>query len=142
MACVIALFYSTVLPAQTPIANRVKVAAKHLPKKASIVAKYTDNDRHCLYYLLENKLYCRDVVLNINEEIDFAPHRFEQILSASLSPDSRYVIICIDKGNKRRKTSEERYELWRLDSKTKAVKRIASGFAIERKGNGHTFKKP
>ncbi len=129
-------FVSTILSAQTPIANRVNVAAGHLPKDASVVARYTDNKRHSLYYVRKDKLYCLDVVLNINEELNFTPHKYAKILSSSLSPDGEYMFICLDKGNKSGWALEDRFELWRINSYDRKSARIASGFTIDRTKEG------
>lgn len=140
IACLL-LFFSSLLTAQTPIANRVNVAAEHLPDDASVLAKYTDNERHCLYYIRNNKVFCLDVVLNIDEELDFTSHGYNKILSWHISPGGEYMFICIDKGNKNNRTLEEQFELWRIHSGNKSFKRIGSAFSIDKTKNGFILRK-
>ena len=142
MVLTILPLYSSFILAQTPIANRVKVAARSLPESASVIAKYTDNDRHSLYYTKENKIFCLDVVLNINEELDFTSHGYDKILATYISPGGEFMLFCIDKGQKdTNDILEERYELWQVNSNNRAFKCIASGFTIEKSKDGFTLRK-
>lgn len=52
------------LSSQNPVANRVRAAAESLPDGCEIVAKYTDNRYHCLFYTMHNRLYKYDVLTN------------------------------------------------------------------------------
>ncbi len=137
----LSIFASTYLSAQTPIANRVNEAARHVSKDASVVAKYTDNKRHSLYYIRKDKFFCLDVVLNINEELNFTPQKYDKILSSYLSPDGEYMFICLDKGNKSGWVLEDRFELWRINSYNRKSSRIASGFTIDRTKEGFLLRK-
>ncbi len=67
----ILFLFPFLIQAQTPIANRVKAMAKHLPEGANVIAKYTDNKRHCLYYGLHNRLFRYDVIKNKSENVEF-----------------------------------------------------------------------
>lgn len=66
-----AALFPLLLTAQTPLANRVKAMARHLPAGAEVVSKYTDNHRHCLYYTLYNRLFRYDVVTNKSVGVEF-----------------------------------------------------------------------
>lgn len=133
---VLYIFFYTYIMAQTPISNRVKAAVKHLPTSATIIAKYTDNDKHCLYYTLQNKIYCLDVILNINEELDFTEHGHKKILSSHISPNSEYLLLCISKKDK-----QNPYELWRINAKEHSFSCLAKGSSITKTKEGYTLQK-
>ena len=44
--------------------------AEHLPKTASVIAKYTDNRRHCLYYSMHNRIFRYDVLSNKSIDVN------------------------------------------------------------------------
>lgn len=133
------LLVAACLIAQTPIANRIKTAALHLPKTASVLAKYTDNKRHCLYYILQNKIYCFDVVLNINEVLDFTQKPYKKIIASSISPDGNYMLICLDRGEQKNAMHTNRFELWRINSHNKNFQYIANGFSCKKTKLGYTL---
>lgn len=133
------LLFSTCLIAQTPIANRIKAAVLHLPKKATVLAKYTDNKRHCLYYMYKDKMYCLDVVLNINEVLDFTQKPYKKIIASSISPDGNYVLLCLDRGELKNTAITNRFELWRINSHNKSFQYIANGFTCKKTKLGYTL---
>ena len=51
---------------QSPIANRVKARAARLKSNESAIAKYTDDRRHCLYYLRSNRIFKYDAVSGVS----------------------------------------------------------------------------
>lgn len=120
-----------VLFAQTPIANRVRMAAKKLPEKSEIVAKYTDNKRHSLYYIFENRLYCVDVYKNRIREVQFSNRNYERIRSWRISPSAAYMLFIVDKGRQHR-NENDRFELWRLNSFDRKSKCLDTGYRITR----------
>lgn len=141
IALAIFQLYSLFITAQTPIANRINVAARHLPKGAVVIAKYTDNERHCLFYYNENRIYCLDVILNINEQLNFAPKDDEQILTTYLSSDRRQMLFCSDSGNNKNDVIKERFQLWSIDSYNRQFKKIAKGFTIDKTREGFTIRR-
>ena len=141
MALAIFQLYSLFITAQTPIANRINVAARHLPKDAIVIAKYTDNERHCLFYCNANRIYCLDVILNINEQLSFAQKNNEQILATYLTPDRRLMLFSTDWGNNKSDVLEERFQLWSIDSYNRQFKKIAKGFTIDKTREGFTIRR-
>lgn len=127
-----AFLWSLSAIAQTPVANRVKAVVRHLPDGAAVVAKYTDNNRHSLYYILHNRLYRFDVVTNTNEDVSFATEGYSRILSSYLSPDGNFVFIAVDRGPLANFYPDDGQVLWRIDSRTRRIQRIQSGFKVEK----------
>lgn len=120
--------------AQTPIANRVKAVIKSLPSQAQVVAKYTDNQRHCLYYTLRNRLFRYDVKTNKREEIAFSQNPYSSIITTWLSADGNAFFIAIDRKDLVSFYLDNGQELWAIDSHTKRPKRIGVGFSISHSG--------
>lgn len=83
----LSLVLCSVVEAQSPIANRVKGVISSLPKSAKVVARYMDTQRHSLYFIIENRLYCYDVITEKRNEVSFADGSYNSILSIWLSPD-------------------------------------------------------
>ncbi len=129
------------LTAQTPIANRVKAVVKRLPAHAQVVAKYTDNKRHCLYYTLRNRLFRYDVKTNRREEISFSPNPYSSIITTWLSTDGNAFFIAIDRKHLVSFYLDNGQELWIYDSHTKLPKKIGVGFSISRSAEGITIKR-
>ncbi len=127
--------------AQTPIANRVKAVAKRLPHDAGIVAKYTDNKRHCLYYTLRNRLFRYDVKTNRREEVGFSPSPYSTIITTWLAPDGNTFFIAVDKKGLSAYYLDDGQELWLYDSWTKDAKKIGQGFCIAHKNGRITIKR-
>ena len=119
--------------AQTPVANRVKAMAKSLPETYVVVAKYTDNHRHSLYYTNTNRLYRYDVLTNRREEAVFSNTSYDKILLTWLSPDGNFIFIAVDKGNLVPSYMDAGQELWRYDSRTKRYYKVGVGFNIKRR---------
>ena len=126
------LTVSVLAHAQSPLANRVKAYARHLPENAKLVAKYTDRMRHCVYYTIDNRLYCYDAVTNRSEDINFANKSYHQILATWWSPDGNFLLITIDKGSFSTFYLDDGQELWRYDTRKKTPLKIGQGFAIKR----------
>ena len=127
--------------AQTPVANRIKAVIGHLPKDVTVVAKYTDNTRHSLYYILHNRLYRFDVLANTNEDVSFANEGYSRILASYLSPDDTFIFVAVDRGQLATFYPEDGQVLWRIDSRTRRTQRIQSGFKIEKQKDSFVVKK-
>lgn len=127
--------------AQTPVANRVKAVVKFLPSSATVIAKYTDNERHCLYFHQNNRLYRYDVVSNKKTEVNFSPKSYGKILSAWISPDGRYIFIAIDRGSLVKSYPIDGQSLWRYDSKSLQSSLIGEGYYIEHNNDNIIIKK-
>ncbi len=118
--------------AQTPVANRVRASAANLPANSRIVAKYTDNKRHCLYYCVNGRIYRYDVITDKNHEICFSNKAYRNINNTFLSTDSHYIFVDIDLGQRHGNEPGTTHELWRIDTFTNRYTRIGSGYKISR----------
>ena len=127
--------------AQTPIANRVKAVVKSLPPQAQVVAKYTDTQRHCLYYTLRNRLFRYDVKTNKREEISFSPNPYSAIITTWLSTNGNAFFIAIDRKDLVAFYLDNGQELWAFNSLSKRPKKIGTGFAISHSDKGITIKR-
>ncbi len=127
--------------AQTPVANRVKAVAKRLPGEADIVAKYTDNRRHCLYYTLRNRLFRYDVKTNRREEVSFSPAPYSTIIATWLSPDGNAFFVAVDRKELSAYYLDDGQELWMYNSWTKDAKKIGQGFCIAHRNGRITVKR-
>lgn len=119
--------------AQTPVANRVKAVVSQLPEQASVVAKYTDVRRHCLYYTLRNRLYLYDVIKNKRSEVHFTDKSYKRIFATWLSPDGNYLFIAVDRGSLSLFYLNDGQQLWRYDSNTHRTLKVGQGFSIARR---------
>lgn len=126
------LLMLTAAHSQTPVANRVKGVAKSLSPDAKVIAKYTDNHRHCIYYLKNHRVFCFDVMTNQQQEVSIANTSYAHVLSTWLSPDGNFFFIAIDKGDLATFYLDDGQELWRYDSRTKRSDKVGQGYAIER----------
>jgi hypothetical protein len=119
--------------AQTPVANRVKAFAKVISKEAHVVAKYTDDQRHCLYFTYGSRLFRYDVLTDKKNEVTFSDNSYSKIISTWISPDSKYIFLTVDKGVLSESYFMNGQELWRYDTFNLSYKRIGSGFSIIKK---------
>lgn len=119
------------LAAQTPIANRLKAVARQLSAEAHMVARYTDDHRHCLYYTEAQRLYRYDVLTNRKEEVAFASDSYNNILNTWLSPDGNFFFIVVDRGAFVTTYMESGQELWRYDTRTRRPFKVGQGFRVE-----------
>lgn len=121
--------------AQTPIAHRVKATIDYLPKDIGIVAKYTDNTRHCLFYTYNQRLYIYDVLTDKKHEVTFNAKGYEKIIKTYLSPDGDFVFVAIDNGDLASFYLEDGQELWCIDSRNRRASIVGKGYSIiKRKG--------
>ena len=95
--------------AQTPIANRMKVLVKTLPKGSEIVARYTDMKRHALYYILNNRLYKYDVLNNSQDEINLENRN--KIIGSRVSKDGKTITIKAGKKQDKHLTDVEELDI-------------------------------
>lgn len=134
------LMFAMSVGAQTPVANRVKAAVASLPKSCQVVAKYTDNQRHCLYYIANSRLYRYDVMTNKKREVKFSTEAYLRIAKTFLTENGTYLFICADKKNVGKPSPENVQELWRINSFSNKSKKIAEGFDIEKEAERFTVK--
>lgn len=125
------VFLTAVANAQTPVADRVRAAIKHLPTSIEVVAKYTDNARHCLYYILDHRLYCLDVIRNKNKEVDF-PESYLKILDYYLVHAGKLLFVSIDRGSLSKTYAVDGQKLYMIDPLTRRIKEVGSGYSIKR----------
>lgn len=126
------LLLGTPCKAQNPIANRVKAAADNLPEGATAVAKYTDPERHCLYYILSNRLYKYDVQTNTSASINLSSMAYKAITNTYIVKKGKFIFVTIDCGRKANQYSNN-LELWRIDTENKSVSKINDGYSIEKR---------
>jgi hypothetical protein len=131
----------TTAQAQSPIANRVKAMAKQLPPSAQVVAKYTDNHRHGLYYIQDNRLFFADAETSRRSEVNFATEAYSKILSCWLSPDSNFIFIVVDRGSYASFYLDDGQELWRYDVRRKSPMNVGQGFKIVRQSGSIVISK-
>lgn len=123
--------------AQTPVADRIRAAIKHLPKNIEVVAKYTDNQRHCLYYILDHRLYCLDVIKNKNEEVRFS-ESYLKILDCYLVKKGKLLFVSIDRGSLSKTYAVDGQKLYMINPLNRKIKEVGSGYSIKKstiKGN-------
>lgn len=118
------------IKAQTPVAIRVKAIIKTLPSSAVIVAKYTDNDRHSLYYILNQRLYIYDVLENRNTELTFTEKEYRDISKSFISPDGHEVFIVTTDINNIDHNNNNDNTLWKINSKNKKAIKLYQGEEI------------
>jgi hypothetical protein len=126
------LLWCCAVTAQTPVANRIKAMTEALPKSAVVVAKYTDNARHCLYYILHNRLFCYDVLTDKSKEVNLVSSSYMRIITSWLSPDGNFFFVAVDRGSFAKFYLDDGQELWRYDSFTHRPLKVGQGFSIER----------
>lgn len=136
LTLLVCTFFVMRMFAQTPIANRVHAAASHLEKGCRVVAKYTDNKRHRLYYASRNRLFSYDVWADKTSEVKFSDEAYERILQTYLSPKSRYIFIEVECDGTGEKPFSNHRQLWLYDSLTGKYDKVGAGFDIE-KGKDH-----
>lgn len=115
--------------AQTPVANRVKAVMKRLPTSAQVLAKYTDNERHSLYYIMHGRLYNYDVMTNSNKEVMF-PEGYKSVLNTYLENGNNLIFIVLDRGSRSGNYIVDGKKLYMLNTYTKKLKEIGSGYAV------------
>ena len=126
-----AAFLALGAAAQTPVANRVKAMAAALPEHSSVAAKYTDNRRHCLYYVNAHRLYRYDALTDRIEEIPLSGGR-SSVVSTMLDGSGDVFLVVVDRG--REAPRYGRMELWRMDSTKPECAKIGTGREIRRSG--------
>lgn len=117
--------------AQTPVADRIRAAIKHLPKNIEVVAKYTDNQRHCLYYILDHRLYCFDVIKNKNEEVAF-PESYLKILDCYLVRKGKLLFVGVDRGSLSKTYAIDGQKLYMINPLNRKIKEVGSGYSIKK----------
>lgn len=127
--------FAGVSKAQTIVANRVKAAAAALPDGCRTVAKYTDNQRHCLYYTSNERMYKYDVLTDRKAEVRFSSGAYSRIINTCITEEGRYLFVWVDKDLTPKTPPENIQELWRIDTFSNRYKRIGAGFAVEKHKN-------
>lgn len=136
------LFIGLTMPsnAQTPIANRVHAMAKAMEKKVKVVAKYTDNERHSLYYVARHRLYRWDALTNATQEVSFANNSYDTIIEAWISPDGNIIIVGVDRKSQTTQPLKNGQQVWKLDTRTGQNDLVGEGFSIERRKDCYVVK--
>ena len=127
--------------ASSPIANRVNTAAKHLPLSATLVAKYTDNRRHCLYYIYQNRLYCFDVKSNKTQDINFETNNYSSILRAFSVADGNLLFIAVERKGLTNSYITDGQVLWGINTFNKQSFKIGEGYDISKHKDHFLIKK-
>lgn len=126
----LALLVSLSCNSQTPVANRVIAMENKLPASVRVVAKYTDDKRHCLYYIRHNRLFKYDVFNDKSVNVSFSSNGYSHIDGTFLSPDGNCMFLVVYTGSSADDCFDTQ-ELWRVDSRTFRSSKIGSGFKIE-----------
>jgi hypothetical protein len=127
---VLLLAVSSYCCSQTPLANRVKAMVNHLSSSANVVAKYTDDRRHCLFYTMHNRLFRYDALKDKNMDVDFASEGYSRIITTFLSPDGDFIFVAVDKGSLASFYPDDGQVLWRIDSRTLRPYKVGDGYKI------------
>lgn len=141
LLCIMVLLLSGRATAQTPVANRVKMAARTVASNGKVLAKYTDNERHCLFYLMQQRIYCYDVLTNETSEIQFPGEHNSTITGCALSPGSNFLVVSMKTGTSAKRGIANNRSLWTIDSRKRTAQKIESGFAIARSKHGYTIRR-
>ena len=119
--------------AQTPIANRIKARAAQMGNAEHVVAKYTDDRRHCLYYTKGERLYLYDAIKGKSREVSFSTNSYAHILTTFRSSDDNLLFIVVDRRHYSSFFLNDRMEVWRINSFSGKTDKIASGFGFKLK---------
>lgn len=114
--------------AQTPVANRVKARAARVGDARNIVAAYTDDRRHCLFFTHGNRLYRYDAIKGKSREVSFSNNSYARIVTSFRSEDGNQMFIVVDRGRYTAFRLGDGMEVWRINSFSGRVDKIASGF--------------
>ncbi|MBQ6651866.1 MAG: hypothetical protein IJM81_00515 [Prevotella sp.] len=125
---------SAAIFAQTPIANRVRGMEKSLPKEAFVIARYTDDRRHCLYYKIGDRLFKYDVLDGIKTDLTISPSGYTRIINIWINDNHRYLIVAIDRRGLTETYLENGQELWRIDTYSGRRMKIGTGYKIALRG--------
>jgi len=139
---IVQLFNIPTAAAQSPIANRVKGVAMSLPKGSHEIARYTDERRHCLYYLRNDRIYKYDVIEGTNLDITISPEGYTKLLNVWLSSNKRYLFVAIDRKDLVNTYLEKGQELWRIDSYNGRRRKIGTGYRIRLRRENKYVEKP
>ena len=123
------------------------VANEVFQREATIVAKFPDRKRHCLFYLKEGKLCLYDASDKSDQPLDLMAMNPKAVvdeggsgvLNAYLSPNEKYIIIIAS-----RMSGNKECGLYRLDTESRELEFIDKGRVAPEKGGyevsgpGHT----
>lgn len=125
------------------MANRVHAAARRLQSDGNrIVARYTDDKRHCLYYITGERLFRYDVITDRNHEVDFANCGYQRIVRTYISQTGRYLFVDIDRDSQADEGPlASRRELWAFDSYSGQSHKVGDGFYIDRHRDSFVIKR-
>ena len=113
-----------------------------LPKGAHEIARYTDERRHCLYYMKDDRIYKYDVLEGTNRDITISPEGYTKLLNVWLSSNKRYLFVAIDRKGLVGAYLEKGRELWRIDSYNGRRRKIGSGYRIRLRRDNKILEKP
>lgn len=116
---------------QTPVSNRVEAVASRLSKDARIAARYPDRQRHCVYFVENNRLYRFDVFRDKCEEIRFTKG-YLKIRDTHVAQQGRVLFVTVDRGTLCNNYATDGQALYLIDTFTQKMKEIAAGFDISR----------
>lgn len=120
---------TTAATAQTPVANRIRAVVKHLPKSSVVAAKYTDNERHSIYYIVNHRLFCYDVVTDKDAEVAF-PENYLKIDNCYVVGKEGLLFVVIDRGSLSKNYAKDGKRLYMITPLTKDIKEVGSGFNV------------
>lgn len=118
---------------QTVIANRVKAVVASLPSGAKVVAKFTDNRCHRVYFTYSNRLFCHNVYTDRRSEVTFASEPYSSILATFLECKGRYLFVAVDRTGFSSNYLDNGRALWRYDFVRRKFNKVGEGFVIQRR---------
>lgn len=122
--------------AQSPVAIRVKARARRLHPTETLVARYTDDRRHSLYYLSSNRLYRYDAMDGKSVEVNFSQGGYDRILHAWLSNNGNMIFVAVDQSSFSDFPLLDGQVVWRINSFTGKSDQVGTGVHVELKKNG------
>lgn len=121
------LLFPLLAMSQTPIANRVRAKAARMKNRDRIVAKYTDDRRHCLYFVRSNRLFRYDALTGATSEVVFSTQGYNKIINTWLSRDGNVVFVLVDRSALTSQPLADGQEVYSVNSFTGKSTSIGSG---------------
>lgn len=137
--CLMAVLLPVSASGQTPIANRVKARAAHLKSNETAIAKYTDDRRHCLFFVRSSRIFKYDAVSGSTSEIVFCQDGYDTIMKTWISKDGGIMFVLVDRSSLTTQPLVDKQEICSLNSFTGKTGKIASGFSFGIKKDGSFY---
>lgn len=133
------LLFPLAVLSQTPIANRVKARAARLRNGEKVVAKYTDDRRHSLYFVRSNRLFRYDALTGNTKEVVFSSQGYDKIINTWLSKDGNMMFILIDRSSLTTQPLADGQEVCKVNSFTGKASSVGSGIKCVMEHSGYFY---